>query len=197
MLNWQKGKGEPYKIPEINYEISFPEVKILNEEELNNKYDFFSNKDVKFFKINFPLSFYLWRVCKLKEIETLNLITGVHYRNNFTEFDFITDFDDYPGEIDVGLEFEKPMYVYSSYPFEKMVEIRIKPIEATRVLKEKIQTYQEYNLGYILWQVSRVYEEIYKNRWEEIGVWGHIFSDLAFGSIKIYDENIIYVNLDS
>lgn len=83
----------------------------------------------------------------------------------------------------------KPVKVYIDYPFNKVAEITINPY-----MRNEIPC---MDFGYIIWQVSRAYAEIYKKRWKEFGVWGHGFEDLYLEIMEIRKYNVITLFIGS
>ncbi|MCB0629897.1 MAG: hypothetical protein R2824_11810 [Saprospiraceae bacterium] len=196
LLNWTEDKGDPYHKVEYRYEVKQYEIQTLDYEEYTQKFEELTSNETNCFSIHFPLSFYLWRICKITDPIFLELLSGKYYNNEYSDFESITDFNENPEDIEI--DFATPLLVYSSYPFQMAVEIKIFPLRETAIRRQgESIPYNLYTPGYIIWQISLAYEGIYKNKWKEVGVWGHEFADLAFGSIKLYPGNIIKVNLES
>ena len=79
-----------------------------------------------------------------------------------------------------------------SYPFSRIVTVRIKPMIFKRG-GEKPKEGKAFDPGYILWQVSKAYLKIYKREQASIaagddptryGVWGHCLNDLCFEMLR-------------
>ncbi|MEM6265788.1 MAG: hypothetical protein AAGI38_25020, partial [Bacteroidota bacterium] len=119
------------------------------------------------------------------------------YEDGTTESLWIDDFDDY--HFYFLEDTAKPLQVFATYPFSKPLAIEIYPYGYTWVMDSKAthQAENQFSVGYILWQISRAYADIYENNWEHVGIWGHEFMDLAFNSIKFQSGNIALLNLDS
>lgn len=80
-------------------------------------------------------------------------------------------------------DFTDTIYIYTDYPFSKMVEISIPPLESTYLDR----TSYFFTVGYILWEIAKVYEDIFSKKWEEVGVYGHKLSDLGIESIDFFE----------
>ena len=196
VLNWTEDKGDPLGIERYSYKAETYEIKILKRNSISKENNPIIKEQLGSFEIRFPVSYYLWRISKINELATLNLISGVYYSNNFTEFEFLEDFSEYPGN--VIIDFDKPFIAIVNYPFHKEIEIKIPPLKVSILqYNNEVKHRNEFNIGYILWQISKAYKYIYKNKSKEVGVWGHIFTDLAFGKLVFYSDNVIKVDIDS
>ena len=196
LINWTENEGSPYKTPQISYEFEPPSWRILTEGETDKIRNIHKQEDFKFFKIFFPLTYYLWRICKLNDVEATKLLTGFNYANDQDYLSIDTDDVEFPEGM--KFNFSKPVLVYTSYPFQSMLEIKIFPFkQSLKRFDGKDVVYDSNEIGYILWQISKVYEKIYKEHWKEVGVWGHQFSDLAFARLTLLNDNLILLQLDS
>jgi hypothetical protein len=92
--------------------------------------------------------------------------------------------------LDLYFNTENTIDVCLKYPFDKTAHLVIPPLSTEYENKS-------YSVGYILWQISRAYEEIYLYMWKEVGVWEYKFDKLAFRSLTIYKNNKISVNVVS
>jgi len=85
-----------------------------------------------------------------------------------------------------------PVTVYLDYPLGKIAQVKIYPYIRTHLWKDgEITETKCMNFGYIVWQISRAYAEIYKNEWKEYGVWAHAYEDLWLETMTIKKNNII------
>lgn len=194
LLNWEESKGEPYKVPKVSFEVEKPTWRVVDEEHADRIRNIHKQEGFGFYRIFFPLPYYLYRVCRLKDVESTQLLIGLRYNEN-RSIEQVPEL-----EFPEGLDFntQQPVRVYSSYPFDEMVEIEISPFTAFFESRDgNSRRFQTHDLGYLLWQIAKAYEEIYKDHWQTVGVWGHQFSDLAFGYIDLVDGNMILLNLES
>jgi len=70
------------------------------------------------------------------------------------------------------------------YPLSKIARVTIAPYVSRFSERD---TEKRMTLGYVLWQLARVYRQIYRahRRW---GVWGHAIDDLQFESFTLRDN---------
>ncbi|MFN7116115.1 MAG: hypothetical protein ACK4TA_04910 [Saprospiraceae bacterium] len=169
LLNWTPDEGQPYYYPSDYYLITEPTWKILKEDEANKVFDYFQQPRNLIDKIELNLTSYVWCFHLIEHVgitKTISDLKGRTYLEDFADLDFI-------------------LTTYIDYPFHNgIVEVKILPI------KYQYADSSEFWVGYIFWQISKVYAEIYKNHWQEVGVYGHCFGDLAFSEL-IIDENYI------
>lgn len=93
------------------------------------------------------------------------------------------------GSIHVKKTPVNPVTVYLDYPFNQIAEVTINPY---------INDNEPFmDFGYLVWQISRAYADIYKNKWEEFGIWGHAFEDLWLEIMQIRENNIITIYVGS
>lgn len=98
--------------------------------------------------------------------------------------------------IDKELDINKPVIVYLNYPFKKTVKVTIYPL--VRIFKgAKTDSTYISHIGYYAWQIAKIYADIYKNHWKEVGIWGHGFSDLFLEGIEIYEKNTFELHIGS
>jgi len=95
--------------------------------------------------------------------------------------------------IDEYIDKKLPIIVDLTYPFSKVVRVKIQPM-SQMIGKD---TMYNANLGTIIWQISRAYADLYRNHWEEIGVWGHGFGDLYLEILRICKGNVFKVYVGS
>jgi len=69
-----------------------------------------------------------------------------------------------------------PITITLDYPLSRAVTITIKPYE--------LHGHKYMDLGYVLWQVAKQYQRIYKQH-KRYGVWGHMLDDLWFERLMI------------
>lgn len=196
LLNWTPDKGDPYQVPNRSYEYDNPTIKILGEEETEEiRKIIYDDKKISF-RYSFPVTYYFYKVCTIINLTSLELLVGF-YDDREIRLGYSYDFEELPEEI--LIDFDKPFKVFSSYPFNKMVEIKIHPF--TVRFRRKIDNAEiissDTNIGYIIWQIAMAYKHIYQNHAKEVGIYGHDFSNLAFGSLTFTNNNIIFVDIDS
>ena len=92
------------------------------------------------------------------------------------------------------VEEKKPVKVKLSYPFERQIEQIINPL---KLIKPGAEEKLIMPFGYIVWQVGKLYGELYKNYEKEVVVYGHSLSDLQLSSLKIYSNNRIEIIVNS
>jgi hypothetical protein len=84
------------------------------------------------------------------------------------------------GKHGIALEIEpKPITITLDYPLSRAVTITVKPYQ--------IHGCKFMDLGYVLWQIAKQYQRIYKEH-KRYGVWGHMLDDLWFERLTI-DKN--------
>lgn len=196
-LNWDNSSGNPYRIPNIIFHEGEVTWKILTPEE-QEKYLNLDTIDST--RIFIPGSYNLYEIVQLTDIGTLDLLGGLFaetYEDGTTEKLWIDDFEDFP-QLFVD-DHAKPIFVFATYPFRNAVEIKISPYSFTRISdnNEKFLAQNKIGVGYILWQISKAYKDIYKNYWKEAGVWGHEFMDLSFYSLNFFKGNKVLIQLES
>ena len=196
-LNWDNSKRNPYRIPNIVFHEGEVNWKILTPEE-QEKYLKLETRDSS--RIFIPGSYKLHEIVRLTDIGTLDLLGGFFdetYEDGTTEKLWIDDLGYFPNFfVD---DHSKPIFVFATYPFMKAVEIEISPYSFTRISEnnEKFHAQSKIGVGYILWQISKAYKDIYKNHWKETGVWGHEFMDLSFYSVNFFKGNKVLIQLES
>lgn len=187
LLNWNSNKGNPYDYAcnaDIEDKVSSKETewKILTEEEYK-KYE--SLGKLKSIKCNHhikSLSFF--------DEDKAEQICGLNADENRLFFRFYDD---------KILDPSKSIKVLLTYPFSKAVEVTIHPTTTRRkYLKSGTErVFHKDSFGFFLWKIALAYAEIYKEHWEEVGVWGHGFSDLYFERVYFNDNNHITLGIGS
>jgi hypothetical protein len=173
LLNWTPDKGNPYDYSVFNAPktYSFSDNKIIISEKKLRKM-----KEKMRIRFNHRLALLATLTC-----EQAHLMHGI-YKND--GFNFLEKKE---------LNYEKEVTLFLSYPFKKQIEVIINPMLITR----KDKSIHNSNIGYYAWQIANAYAEIYKNHWEEVGVWGHGFGDLFLEGIIIMEKNNLLVSIGS
>lgn len=167
LLNWDYSKGNPYHydtfgINKLKITASKPEIKAIvdrNSIELGK-----SIFEFEIFSLN------IRRISELT-IKQIELIFGI------TNNGFIDNFDKF-------INPNKEMIVHIDYPFTKTAIVEI----PFMLVNDQVSP-NTFTVGYLLWQISRAYDEIFKKYWKELGLFGHGFSDLNFLKIFILENN--------
>lgn len=81
--------------------------------------------------------------------------------------------------------FNQNLTIYASYPFNHTAEIIIPYIDTN------------FGVGEVLWELSKVYENIFLEEWKKYQVEGHRLSDLVFEEIKFIGEYEAILELGS
>jgi len=180
LCNWNPSKGDPYTYSgcgiKSKRENIIGDIKLEITEKDNTK-------GSKLYSLQFNNN--------LKRIETFDFeqtkeIGGVDENGRLIM---------YPDLIDLT----KPISVVLSYPFNKCVNVEINP-SYEKIQWEDETTYKEYDIkhiGCLVWQIAKAYGIIYKTMDEEVGIWGHCFSDLYLESITILKNNKIELGIGS
>ena len=134
----------------------------------------------------------MWALHLIERIEISDLINPVCFIDEYgyKETDLLEILNKTDGLIDANL----PVKVRLSYPFEVQIEQIINPLKLVKSStdKELIMPF-----SYIVWQVGKLYGELYKNYEKEVGIYGHSLSDLQLSSLKIYSNNRIEIIVNS
>lgn len=192
MANWNPGKGNPFDYSSMIVEQKFdmPEINIMDWDadadmdallpEIITNVNFNVHLKTVFETIKTPdQAFKLLQATEEKSYQKEKYISG---REMIEAHD---------GSVSVKEAVVSPIKVYLDYPFGKIAEIIINPYVDSNYKKQRM------DFGYVIWQVSRVYAEIYKNRWEEFGIWGHAFEDLYLEIMEIRNDNVITMFIGS
>ncbi|MBI4929436.1 MAG: hypothetical protein HY841_01645 [Bacteroidetes bacterium] len=166
LLNWNPTKGNPFDYQIHNYKDTISndtEWKI--EKRTNTK-----EKPIK--QIYFFHHLKTLASLNLKFIELLN---GVDKGNIVTLLD------------KQYIDCTKPIVVWFTYPFSQNVKATIYPL--VRTFDESKQQIISEHAGYLIWQIARVYAEIYQNHWESVGIYGHGFADLYLEGLEFFKNN--------
>jgi len=97
------------------------------------------------------------------------------------------------------LDLTKPVSVVLSYPFSKFVKATINP-SYTEIIWEdnpEPQRVDATHIGCLVWQIAKAYGIIYKTMDNEVGIWGHGFSDLYLERITVLKDNKINIGIGS
>ncbi len=174
LLNWTPDKGNPYEYSAFNTKATY----MLFENQINIGEKLKLQKMKEKLKIKFNHSLALLATLNLEQTA---LIFGVYKGDGFT---FLEKKE---------LNCEKEVSVVLDYPFEKMAKVIVNPL----LIKYENDSRYESNIGYYAYQIAKAYEEIYKNAWKEIGVWGHGFGDLYLEGISVMNDNQLLVSIGS
>lgn len=179
LANWDESDGSPYNYhlerPTFKYEE--PTWRIVPYDQCRASY----NNDKKGIKSIFVGNLRLWTLHLIENVEISTLIT--HSEEHLPYIDIEDE------NINV------PLKVYLDYPFSVCVEAEIFPLRRKELYETEYHGY--FPVGYLFWQVAKVYADIYKNHWEEVGVWGHGLSDLIVNGCEIYEDYSVMLVLSS
>jgi len=167
LLNWNSTKGCPYE-----YEISKYKDVISEDVKWAIEKEEISGKETGRLWSNIHLK--TLATMDLKHVGLLSMIEGEQLTNYFDE---------------KVIDYKKEITVWISYPFNTSVKIIIYPL--FRFFDKNSKGIPLDYLGYVAWQIAQVYAEVYKNHSEEVGIWGHGFSDLVLEGFNIYENNVI------
>lgn len=90
----------------------------------------------------------------------------------------------------------RPLIFDLSYPLSRIARVTIRPYVTRRLVtirddetkrltkKTRVVEHEEMNVGYVLWQLARAYQRIYREH-RKYGVWGHAIEDLWFEGMEI------------
>lgn len=181
LANWDESDGSPYEYGSggLIYQVEEPIWKCVPEEDCKFFYDG-SKKELKSV-LTGNLS--LWT---LHLIENVEITTLIHDHSE----DCLSDI-----EIDEK-SLTTPLKIYLNYPFSQTVEAVIQPL-ILKVVYDDERQHPFFPVGYLFWQIAKVYADIYKNHWKEVGVWGHDLSDLVANGCVIYEDYTARVILSS
>ena len=197
LTNWTSGNGDPYRVPTRNYKYVDSSIRILDVEKEKQIRNIQSSKSISSFSLYFPVSYYLYKICAIDDLSILELLVGLELDREKGYIDYFLDFDKFPESLVPNTEVA--MNIYADYPFGKMIEIQVKSYIKSTIsrIDNMERVYEDISIGYILWQISKAYRVVYQKYVEEVGIYGHEFGDLAFGSITFYPDNMITVGIDS
>ena len=136
----------------------------------------------------------MWDLHLINQLRVTRLIKPVRYLTKGG--DFITDFIEIREKLEDDLDDYQPITIYVTYPFNSLIELKIHPVSVT-TFGAKIKTGNYYWIGYIAWQISKLYEEIFKNEYENVGLGPHCMADLQLASMRIHKNNIITLGINS
>lgn len=179
LCNWNESKGNPYEYEGCGGKIKrlykFGSFKI----ELTDK-DRFGGEVLNSIRVDNNLK----RVEKF-EYEHSQEIIGIEEDGSMCKF--ITE-----------LDMTKSISVIITYPFERNVLVTIEPSSVVYTFEDGETNEHDINhLGFLVWQIAKVYGIIYRTMDKEVGIWGHGFSDLYLERIKILKDNKIDIGIGS
>ncbi|MCB0539077.1 MAG: hypothetical protein KDE33_16305 [Bacteroidetes bacterium] len=107
------------------YRFDNPSIRVITEKEESVINNIHLEDDFQFFRIGFPSPYYLSRIALINKVELVNLLIGIDVDSKDTyshiyEIKSILEF--------IDLEITAPLKVYTSYPFEVMIEMKIPPL---------------------------------------------------------------------
>lgn len=181
LCNWMPGKGDPYTYSgcgmksKKEYSIGSIGIKITDTE--------LEGKEIDTFKLSNNLKrLEGFEFEQTKEIASLNKNGQLSLFFNETK-----------------LNTERPIDVVLSYPFEKMVLVTIQPTFTKTIWEDggDPSITNAKHIGHLAWQIAKAYGIIYRTMDNEVGIWGHGFSDLYLERITILEGNKIVVGIGS
>lgn len=183
LLNWDSEKGNPF-----DYEISNHHDTISEDTQWEIIEGNKELKPIKTIRSNIHL-----KLLASMDLKYISLLNGIDEdkKESITYLEMI----DKRKLIDI----KKPIIVWFDYPFNKIIKATIYPLVRTFDKDEHSGSKRiilDY-IGYLMWQISRVYADIYKNHWESVGVWGHGFDDLYLEGLEICNGNEIGLMIGS
>lgn len=185
LCNWNESKGNPYEYEGCGGKIKnlykFGSFKIELTDMVN-----FNDKILNSIRVDNNLK----RVEKF-EIEHTHEIIGIEEDGSM--YKFISSDE---------LDMKKPISVIISYPFEKNVLVTIEPSSVVYTFeddenKSSTNEHDINHLGFLVWQIAKVYGIIYRTMDKEVGIWGYGFSDLYLERIKILEGNKLELGIGS
>ena len=174
--NWQQEKGSlPYFFHTDPYveEYIAPEFKILSENETAEvkQYLKFDRKIVE----KLEMCHSVWQFHLIEQLSTTSLISDLNAKQ---ELYHLTN----------------PLTVFLTYPFTKTVAIKLYPI-SRKWKNGKVE--HLYSVGYLFWQIARIYAKLYKEHWEDVGICEYGLSDLCFEDCYIDDKGMVNLFMGS
>jgi len=174
--NWTKGQGVlPYFFRQDPFieEYIEPEFKILttNESLEVKQYLKFERKFVQ----KLEMCHSVWQFHLIENLATTNLISDLNGKNELTDL-------------------TTPLTVYLTYPFTSVVSLKIYPI-SRKWKNGKVE--RLFTVGYLFWQIARMYAKLYQTHWGEIGVYEFGLSDLHFEDCFIDDNGKVSLFIGS
>ena len=195
LANWSPDKNESpyeYRSEYPKYEYTPYNFKILDDAEAERVFKEELIEEKSRGEIFICLG--LWDVHLIEEPRTSRLIRPTEYQDpngnkKFYYFEILCKTDNIISE-------NQPIRAYATYPFHTVVEQIIFPLNLTTFWAE-LKTSKILPIGYIAWQISKLYSDLYKNFHRKAGVYGHSLSDLQLSSLKIYENNKMSIVVDS
>ncbi|MEL6925750.1 MAG: hypothetical protein AAFO94_17020 [Bacteroidota bacterium] len=175
-INWKQGRGVlPYFFHQDPFKDEFiePEFKILNTNETLEVKQYLKLQRNIVEKLEMCHS--VWQFHLMDKLPTTHLISDL---NGKQELSKITT----------------PLTVYLSYPFTKVVSVKLYPI-SRKWKNGKVE--RLFTVGYLFWQIARVYAQIYQAHWGEAGVYDFGLSDLHFEDCYIDDQGKVSLFIGS
>lgn len=167
MINWLEEKGAlPYYYHQVPYSDNFeaPDFEVLSAEASTQiKADLKGDRRI-IEKVEMCHS--VWQFHLLESLESTHLITDLR------------------GKERLKLR-SKKLTVFLTYPFQRVVRVTLSPI-CRRWKNDKIEYF--YTVGYLGWQIAKVYGELYRNHWQVVGIHDYGLSDLFFEDFYIDSE---------
>lgn len=180
LANWDESDGSPYE-----YHLSAPRFKFGEPSWRTISYEEYkASLEKKELKSLSVASLSLWTLHLIENVEiTFLMSTCDEYFSKFIELE-----EDEPLEI--------PLRIHLNYPFGEIIEATIQPIQVVHSENEE-NHFKFFPIGYLCWQISKVYADIYKNHWKEVGVWGHGMSDLIIEYLIIREDYTVTLGMSS
>ena len=172
LLNWTPDKGDSFELPKDLFEFEKAQWKIIPEDEAKGVKSYFREERKIIENIRVNLHCYVWTFLLIDDPTVTRMISDVKGQ---TELEYVDDI----------------LTTYMDYPMAKMIEVKIP------MVSWKNMGWKEQWKGHMMWQISKIYEEIYRNYWEEVQVYGHDIEDLAFGNLIIHENKIVNLYLES
>jgi hypothetical protein len=172
LLNWNASKGNPFDydtfgVKDLSFKNAEPHIEIIEHRNIPNH-----GKKLAEYSL-----FYNIHLVNTLSYRQADLLLGYDGKLLFNDLHEIIDKD-------------LPVELYLSYPFRKSARVVIQP----PMINDKNA---DYFIGYILWQTANAYGKIFKDMWQEIGVFGHGFSDLSFCGLTVYQGNKVEIQVCS
>jgi len=152
------------------------------------------NGNINGIELDFPVV-ELWEILTIEKVEHANLISAFYnnYGSELEESFLINHFDIESIPEKYRINETEDFHVYAEHPFIKAIKITIKPLEIIWVKTNRRIKY--FTIGYILWQVIKVYKDIFLyNQKELLGNNGYTFGVLLLGSLSLLKTNTGYIS---
>jgi len=169
-LDWTQEKGNPF-----DYKKTYEDFTKDSEYKIKKEMP-----DVPKIMARIKMNIPLYSMHTIEELSHANLVHNMYEDS---------------AKLDKHLNAHDAITIYLDYPLGKIVEITSYAIR--RTFEEQSERRYFFTVGQIAWEIAKIYADIYQNKWEKVGVWGHGLSDLHLEEIQIRDGNILTIYVGS